>query len=506
MNPIRIPSVLASLVLSAVALAAASSPAAAAGEARSTADAAPSAVATAGTVSAPHPVDPRRLERLARLDAGQWEVIERLLELDPAAWNTFEAVVEHVAGASPGGPAGAVAIGARPPADGPVAPAGLPETVNTILSRVNAIRTTVSSLSSRTPDRPDVRSLVAEVDLDDLRDLLDEVGTTLRGLVDVARELRAGYDTFDAMSFRARIHAVLADFEHLSGLYQRLLCVDDPDFPVREIGTASLGRLIDRAPAVALYTMSTILEAIAPDWDTRLAAVAEAVPAEVTGFCTGENRATDAFLVDAAATVCNALRPKRVGTDLALVKAKVAEGLLVFRFAKNRVPEEIEVTAGATAVAGGTAGTKVKNPAYEAVEQWIDRFENMKDALSDLGDRRKDCLDADHDVEEALADCAKDACACAAPLSVLLDGEVPPSYEYVADLVDARIRQSEDVGLPGTADARARHDEAVGASSATAAGYGLLCEAYASLQQSTVGAPPSVPAASPLHGNGPRRR
>jgi len=433
-----------------------------------------------------------RRDRLMRLDAAQWAVVERLLELSPTDWSVFEAVVEQATAA----PTAAVEVGTPPPGAAPVTTAGLPETVNTILARVNAIRSTVNALSQRTPDLPQVRALVSQVDLGGLHDLLQNVGDTLQGLVEILQDLRAGYDTFDVAAFRARLHGVLQDFASLSSLYQRLLCVDDPDVPILEVSTAPLDRLVDHAPGVTLYGLSTILDTIDPDWDGRIGAVTDAIPTAVTGFCNDDasRRLAAASRVDAAATLCNVMRPKQVGTDLALVQVKIAEGLLVFRFAKNHTPEEITVVLGADAVAGGTAGTKVKNPAYEAVDQWIDRFENLKDTLSDLKDRRKDCLDADKDVEQDLADCAKDACACAAPLSVLLQGEVPPSYDYVADLVDARIDQAENAGLPGTADARAKHDEATDATNdGTAAGYGLLCQAYQLLQQSTVAAPPSKP-------------
>jgi hypothetical protein len=199
---------------------------------------------------------------------------------------------------------------------------------------------------------------------------------------------------------------------------------------------------------------------------------------------------------DATNVVCKALRPKAVGTSLALVKVKIAGGLMGFRYAKNHTKEEIQVTAGAVAAAGATAGTTVKNPAHEAAEQWVDRLENMKDAIESLTDRRKDCLDADKDIEEALMDCVKDGCTCTAPLSMLLQGAAPPTYTYVADLVDVRIDQAEEAGLPYVADARDMHDDAVDeVHDETAAGYTLLCQSYAYLlapAESAPGAPSPV--------------
>jgi hypothetical protein len=437
----------------------------------------------------------RRLEQLMQLDDEQWRVVDLLLALTPQDWQAFEAVIQSRAGSVTTTDAGV-------PITPPLEILGLPEVVNTILARVNAIRSNLDALSGRIPDRADVRNLLGQIDLARLRDMLDNVRDVLQGLVDIARDLRDGYESFDAAQFRARLGGVLTDLESATTLYQRLLCIDDPDITIRQVSTAPLKRLLDRAPGIALYALSKILETIDPSWDQRIASVVDAVPSEVTGFCNdGLSRAT-VRRVDAANVKCTALRPKGVGTALALAKVKISEGLIGFRYAKNHTKEEIQACVGADAVAGGTAGTSVKNPVYETVSQWVDRLENMKDAIKDVIDDRKDCLDADKDVESDLKDCAKDGCICAAPLSVTLPGDVPPTYTYVARVVKVRIDQAEDAGLPNIADARAKYDDAVSdANDETAAGYGLLCRAYKDLLAPT-GTAPAGPAP---RRNGPRR-
>jgi hypothetical protein len=449
----------------------------------------------------------RRLEQLMQLDDEQWRVVDLLLALTPQDWQAFEAIVESKAGS------------VTPPDAGvPVPPLetlGLPEVINTILSRVNAIRSNLDSVSSRIPDRADVRNLLGQVDLGRLRDMLDNVKDVLQGLVDIARDLRDGYESFDATQFRARLGNVLTDVESATTLYQRLLCIDDPDITIRQVSTAPLRRLLDRAPGVALYALSKILEAIDPSWDQRIANVVDSVPSEATSLCNDGLRPLAVRRVDAASVKCSALRPKAVGAALAIAKVKVSAGLVGFRYAKNHTKEEIEGTVGATAVAGGAAGTSVKNPVYETVSQWVDRLDNVKDAIKDVIDARKDCLDADKDVESDLKDCAKDGCVCTAPLSVILPGDVPPTYTYVARVVKVRIDQAEDAGLPNTADARAKYDDAVSdVNDETAAGYGLLCRAYDDLLAPTGISPGTPPPASPPGGaptrptprrTGPRR-
>jgi len=429
-----------------------------------------------------------RLERLLQLDDEQWRTVELLMALSPEEWETVQAVVRP--GANP--PPGWEPIAVAPPQT-----LGLADIVNTILARVNAIRSTADSLAARTPDRPDVRGLVGQVDLGPLRDMLAEVRDTLQGLIDVARDLREGYDSFDVVQFRARLGAVFTDLESASSLYQRLLCIDDPDIPIRQLSAAPLKRLIDHAPGVVLYAMSKVLDAIDPTWDQRIGSVVGAVPAEAAGLCNDGAQPAAVTRVDAQNIVCKALRPKHVGTALALVKVKLAEALLVFRWAKNHTKDEIQATAGAEVVAGATAGTSVKNPAHEAAEQWVDRLENIKDAIEKIGDRRKDCLDADKDIETDLRDCAKDGCLCAVPLSVLLQGATPPTYTYVADLLRVRIDQAEDAGLANVGSARDKLAEAIDAThDETAAGYGLLCQAYRLLLPDT-GVTPIPPDQTP---------
>jgi len=331
-----------------------------------------------------------------------------------------------------------------------------------------------------------------------LRDMLGDVRDSIQGLLDIARELRDGYESFDVAQFRARLGGVLTDVESATTLYQRLLCIDDPDITIRPISMMPLRRLIDRAPGVALYALSKILETIDPNWDRRIGDAVDAVPPEVTGLCHDGLRPAAPQAVDFENEVCKVLRRKPVGAALKIAKIPVAVALVGFRFAKNHTKEEIQATVGADVVAGGTAGTSVKNPAHTVVEQWVDRLDNLKEAIKDVIDRRKDCLDADHDIEDGLRDCAKDACVCTAPLSVVLHGDVPPTYAYVADLVDVRIGQAEDAGLPDIAQARSKHDEATnGTNDETAAGYGKLCQAYAYLLQPTGIAPPAPPPAGP---------
>ena len=331
-----------------------------------------------------------------------------------------------------------------------------------------------------------MRALLGQIDLTGVRDLSAEVRDTLQGLLDVARELREGFETFDVAAFRARLGGVLTDLQFASGLTQRLLCVDDPSVTIREISTAPIRRLLDRAPAIVLYGLSRVLEGVDPEWDQRLGSIIDAFPPALLGLCTDGARPALAPQLDVENTICSILRPKVAGASLGGIKVAVSVALAIVRFAKNNTKEEIEATAGATAVAGATAGASIKNPVHAALELWVDRLDNLKELLKDFLDRRNDCLDADKDIESDLRDCAKDFCNCSVPLSVLLEGTVQPSYKYVSDLVSVRIDLAESAGLPRVADARDKHTQAIDAThDGTAEGYGLLCQAYRLLLPST---------------------
>jgi hypothetical protein len=426
------------------------------------------------------PVVPRgpeqreRMKRLMELDRDQWRVVDLLLAVTPQDWQLLEGVVQTGRGV-------VLDPGTGAPGDGPGTPAGLVDVVNSILDRVNAVRTSLTSVSGRIPDRADVRATLAQIDLAKLRDMLRDVGDTLQGLVDIARDLREGFDTFDVAAFRARLGVVLTDLERASGITQRLLCADNPDITIREISMAPVRRLLDFAPPVVLYGLSRLLETLDSEWDQRLGSALENIPAEVLGLC-----GPRALAPDLEAVVCLALRPKEVGTRIKVAKVASAAFLMFVRYAKNNTKEDIDATVGATAVAGATAGTSVKNPADTALDIWVDRLERLKDGIKDLIDRRKDCLDGDHDVESDLRDCAKDGCSCSVPLTVLLDGAVQPSYKYVSDVLGNRILLAENAGLANVSEAHAKFLEAIdGDHEGTAAGYGLLCEAYKLLLPST---------------------
>ncbi|HEX6851960.1 MAG TPA: hypothetical protein VF139_11205 [Candidatus Polarisedimenticolaceae bacterium] len=428
----------------------------------------------------------RRIQRLLELDEQEWQAVELMLALTPGDWAILDEIVKADGGGAPAS-AGAVDFGAA--SGGSPDPVLQSQTVfsllNGIITRINAVRANVDGLVSRIPDRPDVRGLVGQIDLTHLRGVMDDVRDTLGGLVAIARELREGYDTFDAPRFRERLGRVLEDVGRLSTLYQRLLCIDNPDLTPRAPSGQLLRRLIDRVPGVVLYGLSKVLESVRGDWDTLVADIVDAVPAELTEFC-NDGVAMRALSVDPESAICVALRPKGTNQKLLAVRANASLALLLFRAARNNTKEQIAVTAGANVVAGATVGTVVKNPVYEVAESWVERLENIKELLEKVTDLRKDCLDADADIEGDLRDCAKDGCACSVPLSVLLDGATAPSYTYVARLVETRIDQAESAGVGDAAAARdfwaiAEDDANVG----TAAGYTALCQAYASLLPAT---------------------
>lgn len=438
----------------------------------------------------------QRLARLMELDEEQWRAVELMLTLTPDDWALLQAIVEEGgAAATPGtavpAPSGASDFAGAAPSPPPVEAKvqSITAILNAIVARLDAVRKNAADLVNRIPDRPDVRALVGQIDLGQLRGVMDQVRDTLQGLVDVARELRAGFDAFDAPEFRRRLGGVLDDLERATLLYQQLLCLDNPDITPRAVPTALLRRLLDRVPPLILYGLSRALDAIRDDWDTALGTIVDAVPAELTQFC-NEGVATRALAFEPESAICVALRPTR--TKKALVEAEADAGvfLLLMNFAKNRTDEQIAVTAGANVVAGATVGTVVKNPAYETLEGLIEKAEKVKEVLDKLVDRRKDCLETDADIESDLRDCAKDGCACSVPLSFVVD-DVAPSYTYAARLVEKRIDQAELAGVGDPATARtfyatAEDDANVG----TAAGYTALCQAYAALLPST--APPGA--------------
>jgi hypothetical protein len=464
-------------------------------------DAPQGAAPEAGSTS---PERARRLARLMALDEEQWQAIELMLALTPGDWELLQALVavdgaaaQPATGAPPA--AGAVDFGAASgaPPQPEVTTQSVISILNAIVARINAIRSNVDGLVSRIPDRPDVRQLVGQIDLGQLRGVMDGVRDTMQGLVDVARELRAGYDSFDAAQFRQRLGGVLDDLERASTLYQRLLCIDNPEITPRAVPTGLLRRLIDRVPPLILFGLSQALGALRDDWDTALGEILDAVPAELTQFCS-DGVATRALSVDPESAVCVVLRPIPTKKVLLGAKAEVAMMLILFNIGKNRTNEQIAVTAGANVVAGATVGTVVKNPVYEAMEGAVEKLDKVKEVLEKIADLRKDCLDRDADIEDDLRDCAKDGCVCSVPLSLVLDGATSPSYTYAARLVERRIGQAELAGVGDAATARtffatAEDDANVG----TPAGYTALCQAYgALLEPTTVPVPGQAPEAS----------
>jgi hypothetical protein len=449
----------------------------------------PASAANAPVEPAPTGGSVDRIDRLMQLSDEQWRIVDVLLALTPQDWAALQAAMPRIKGG---------AIGPVPP--GTVAPDGIIDTINTILDRVNALRTNLTSLSGRVPDRPDVRDLVGQIDLSGLHDMLANVGDSLRGFLDIARELRDGFETFDVVAFRARLDTVLTDLETTSGLTQKLFCFDDPDLTIHEINLTPARRLLDRTPAVILYGLSKILDAADSQWDRRLGNLIGAIPPELTSFCTNGARPASAVRLDVESDICSVLRPRLTGTALGGVRAGVSVALIIVRFAKNHTKEEIEAVAGVEVVAGGTGGTNVKNPVHTSLELWSERLDNLKESLKDLMDRRHDCLDADKDIESDLKDCAKDGCSCTVPLSVLLGARVQPSYKYVSDLLGTRINFASDQGLPNVSLARDKFNLAIdSAHEGTAAGYGLLCQAYQALLPSTGIPPPasSTPVPAP---------
>jgi hypothetical protein len=443
-----------------------------------------------------------RTSRLMQLDDEQWQVVDLLLALTPQDWAALEAALSAPRSAAPGAaPPGGTASAGTASTGGGIAPLGFLDVINAILDRVNAVRSDLSSVASRIPDRADVRALVGQIDLSGLSAMLTNIGDTLQGLLDIAAELRNGFESFDAVAFRGRLDTVLGDLESVSGLSQQLLCVYDPNVTVREISLDPVRRLLDHTPAVILYGLSRILDAADPQWDQRLGSMIDAVPPSVTALCNSGAQPDLAARLDVESIKCSALRPAVVGGSLGTVRVASSVALMIVRFAKNHTKEEIAVTAGADVVAGGTAGTNVKNPVHTSLELWSDRLDNLKEFVKDLMELRHDCLDADKEVEHDLKDCAKDGCSCSVPLSVLLGGRVQPSYEYVADLLRTRIKFAEDVGLSTAGDALTAFNQATDAThEGTAAGYGLLCEAYGLLL------PPTGIAAEPAPGTGPHGR
>lgn len=449
------------------------------------------------------PEKERRLGRLMELDDEQWEAIELMLALTPGDWALLQSIVTEASttakptGAAPPS-AGAIDLGASATetSTAETKVQSLTTILNGIVTRISGVRTAVDGLIARVPDRPDIRSLVGQIDLAQLRGVIDPVRDTLQGLVDIVRELRSGFETFDVTRFRQRLGGVLDDMERVAMLSQRLLCLDDPEFTPRPFPTGLLRRLLDRVPPVVLYATSRVLDAIRTDWDVALGEIVDGVPPELSEFCS-DGVPTRALSAEVETAICRTLRPKFVKQALGQSQVSVAAALLVFRFMKNRTSEQIAVTAGANVVAGATVGTVIKNPAYEFAEGVVEKTERVKDLLEKLVDLRKDCLDTDADVENDLRDCAKDGCACTVPLSMVLGGEVHPSYVYAARLVEARITQAAGAGVGDIEAAQsffatAEDDANVG----TAIGYSALCQAYRAILVPTVVAAPA-PAAAP---------
>ena len=431
----------------------------------------------------PTALDPGQLALVARvldLDDHQQELVARLLALDAAERRRLEFLLS-LQGLAIVTADGRV-LEPRPGEDavrphdfsGGITPVLLTlddvfDLINTVQTKINTISTTVGTLLGRLPDGSAFRTFTNQIDLDKLQGILDILRDELEAVIAIAQEIREGFQQFDAADFRAKLHKVLTDVGTAWVDVQRLECIERPDRPIRTLKLTLLGNLVDKAPAIALYGLSRVLDVTGEDWPNVVSEVMAAVPQELIdpGFCGPELEAP-------AAAVCAVLRKEDVRRKIKRTAAGAKALSFATRLAKTWTTEDKVVCAGATVVAGAQAGTNVKNPLngiLSTVDKLLDRIGKMAEKLQKIVEK---CGNEDLEMERQLR-------TCTAPRGVFLAGRARPTFQEVADLVGYWTDQAEGA-LDVSRVAHVRADlDAADRGAGTPVGYAMLCDAYDTL-------------------------
>jgi hypothetical protein len=381
----------------------------------------------------------------------------------------------------------------------------------------NGIDSAVNFLSARTPDRPDIRSLIDAFDpaaapdqlaVGDVAESIERVGDLLRGVLDVFALLRDGFEAWlgnncdpssPCAAFKAQLASLFASFGDGSDLVGSLACLDKPGLVIKPLDTTFLTDLVDKAPKVSLFGMSKALDKIAPvdpngkGWPTLLSDAIAEIPAglraDIAGLCGGAGSPpgarAGARVGGSGGPVCGILRRSDAGLAFSAIKGVTSPNDLVVKIVNHFVKEDLDVQVSVVAVGGAGGGFNVVNPPKTAMGVLDKVLQKVSKFSEEVLDARDKCLESDADIESDLRQCSP-------PVSVYMDTRLPipdipsPTWDDVDKIVGLRLSQVEqcqDVGGCQDLDttrAQARLDDAR-ANPYTVAGYRSLSLAYAAL-------------------------
>ena len=435
------------------------------------------------------------LDRIARMDTAQWELLEVLLTLNDEEW----AMLKHVLTMPPAELnqlvttiAAAGVVYQQPDPDSPQSPTPgepvgtnplTPEALslntiyNTIVSKVDAARSRIDGVRGRIdtllPDQSDVRNLFKDIPIANVIKTLDTVKENFGNLVDTLDALREGYESFDDAAMKHDLMGMLDDLEEAWLIPQELGCFDNPDNPIRELNTQLVRTLIDKLPKVALLALNKMLDIFAPDWRMALREVIDGVPMDLReGVCNppelfGETLETRfrvsrtsvvlASQGDASGLECTKLRGRQLLGDLQNLRLNLKRGVFIFDSTSEYIKDDMTFSFTMVAVGGGGAGTDVKLPAKPTFKLIKNLLDLMTWRIENLLERRDKCLAEDDRIERDLLSCT-------------------PLAEYLISLTDARhvaqlrVDELADAGMAPSSSEQAALDDATT--------FADLCEAY----------------------------
>lgn len=355
--------------------------------------------------------------------------------------------------------------------------------LTTLQSGVNSLSTRMNSLLARVPDRPDVRALVSEVDLDDVTGLLSAVRDQAGGVLALLDEERGGFQDFvggangtcgagtPCAIFKQDLAGLFTDLEDAWATAERVECLDEPDLQLRTLDTTFFETLlVERAPLVVLFFMKKVLDQFA-GWQTVIADGLALVPASLTQLCDSVPPAP-AACASSVDRKCCVLRPTDVGKTLDRAKVALALAPTVFKIVRHWTTDDKDATAAAVVGGGAGAGTNVKNPAHGGASTLETVAEKLGKTIEGAIAARDKCVAADLSREQDLFDCK-------GLVEYVLPKASGGQYENTVEQVERRIGQMEAAGLAAKQVAKARVELARGANAAgTSKGYKHLCAAY----------------------------
>ncbi len=390
-----------------------------------------------------------------------------------------------------------------------------------ILSIVKTIRSTanstLSTIRTRLPDRPDFRDLVDTLPFARLQDMIAAIKDIIDPVISVVTELRNGFDEFKGADcsggspcavFQNDIDNLFANVEFLFLSSQQMICFDNPNFNTRSIDTSRIANLVKKMPLLLQYGISQALTQV--DFDWTLNDIASQLPTELGELCNdnanlqasatkiGFNYANSNSSSSAAIQEFKAAATPQ-GREIA--KCKIARnmgflggGQLGILDAGTRgidqmlqvmsligdssdivvksQKDDIQVTIAGVAVGGGGGGTNVKNYLKAILEIAKILIGRIEFRLNKLRATYSACLSADDTIE-------RDLLACNVKVSFLVDGK-ESQWPFINNLVGRRINTAKSNGFSGIAlakNARARANELMDAEKQRKA-YQCMCNAY----------------------------